>query len=380
MNIAINARLLIKGNITGVGKYIYEIMCSLSAQYPECKFFCFFDRSYDSDFIVAENIIPVVIKPKVRFHPLFYKFWYDVQVSRQLRRLNIDVFISADGLISTTTKVPTIMVIHDLAFEHYSNLIPYRMMRYLKKYTPLCAKKAAHVIAVSEYTKGDIIERYKIEDNKISVAPSGVVNDFFVPLNKIEKKSVKEKYAQGQDFFLFVGTIHPRKNIKNQILAFDKFREDNPKSKHKFLIVGTVWVWDNDLKQIYDNMQYREDIVFTGYIPTEDLAKLMASAIALMYVSIFEGFGIPIVEAFFTETPVITSNTSSMPEVAGDAAIIVNPNNITEIANAMTKIYVDEGFTKVLLQNARNRKNEFSWKKTSDVFIKSLDEIINNIK
>ncbi|MGB4627035.1 MAG: glycosyltransferase family 1 protein, partial [Erysipelotrichaceae bacterium] len=179
--------------------------------------------------------------------------------------------------------------------------------------------------------------------------------------------------------FLFIGTIHPRKNLKNQLLAFDMIKKANSDSTHKFLIVGTKWIWDKELDEAYSKMDFKNDVVFIGHLPTDELSRVTASATALMYVSVFEGFGIPIIEAFESKTPVITSNTSSMPEVAGNAALIVDPFKPEEIFEAMNIIYKDPDTVNRLIENGLNRKELFSWDLTADkfdkVFVKATETI-----
>jgi glycosyltransferase involved in cell wall biosynthesis len=379
MNIAVNTRLLIENNMTGVGWFIFETMQRLVAMHPEHTFYFLFDRPFSTKFMTAPNIIPVVVPPKCRFHPVFYKFWYDFQVSRMLKKLKIDLFISGDGVISTTTKVPTILVIHDLAFEHYPKFIPTYMSRYLRKITPKCAKKAAHIATVSEFSKKDIIAHYGVSPEKISVVYNGT-HQMFQPLSDERKAEIKEEYADGCHYFLFVGTIHPRKNLKNQFLAFDMFKKENPEANHKFLVVGTTWIWDKEVDEVFSNMQHHADVVFIGHLPTCELSELTASATALMYASIFEGFGIPIIEAFESETPVITSNTSSMPEVAADAALVVDPLDPKSIFEAMHQLANNPDIGKQLVENGRERKKLFSWDNTANrfdaIFRETLEKII----
>ncbi|MDD2562600.1 MAG: glycosyltransferase family 1 protein [Salinivirgaceae bacterium] len=374
MNIAVNTRLLLDNNMTGISWYIFETMQRFVEKHPEHTFYYIFDRPYDKKFITAPNIIPVVIPFKCRFHPYFYTIWYDLLVPMVLKMKDIDLFISGDGVLSLTTKIPTILVIHDLAFEHYPTFIPKKMSNYLRSKTSKYAHKAVKIATVSEYSKKDIAERYGIEEAKIGVVYNGT-HQLFKPLTVDQKTEVKNKYAEGNDYFLFVGTIHPRKNLHNQLLGFEMFRKENPDAKHKFIAVGNTWIWDKALNDIYESLEFKSDVNFIGHLPTFDLTQIVSAATALMYASIFEGFGIPIIEAFQSETPVITSNTSSMPEVAADAAILVDPFNPLEIANAMSAIYTNPALRAQLIEKGRTRKECFTWSRTSDLF----DEIVTPI-
>ena len=136
--------------------------------------------------------------------------------------------------------------------------------------------------------------------------------------------------------------------------------------------------WSKDIKTAYENMTYKDDVIFTGRLEPEDLGSVLGSALAITYASIFEGFGIPIIEAFNAETPVITSNTSSMPEIAGDAALIVDPLSVQNIADAMKSVATDEKLRLKLIEKGRKRKNLFSWDKTADNVWMSIEKTIKN--
>jgi len=379
MRIAVNTRLLIDNNMTGIGWFLFETTRRMVENHPEHQFFYFFDRSFHPRFITAKNITPVVLKPKCRFHPLFYRFWYDIQVSRALKKHNIDVFISPDGFCSTTTKVPTLLVIHDLAFVHYPKFIPWYMSRFLTKATGVCARKAERIATVSEYSKHDIHRTYSIPLDKIDVVYNGT-HHHFNPLTEEEKSKIKETYTDGADYFLFVGTIHPRKNLKNQIVAFEKFRNLHPEATHKFLVVGTQWIVEKEFRELLETMQHKRDVIFFGHTPTEQLSQITAAAFVLMYASVFEGFGIPIIEAFQCGTPVITSNTSSMPEVAGDAALIVNPHDPDSILNAMEQLYLNSGLRQELIRKGQLRSQVFSWEKSAMLLEQSLIKMTESIQ
>ena len=161
-------------------------------------------------------------------------------------------------------------------------------------------------------------------------------------------------------------------------LAFDKFK-DGKKSDVKFVIVGEKKWWTKSIANVYENMKFKDEVIFLGRRSAEELCQLMASSLALVYVSYFEGFGIPILEAFACGTAVITSNVTSMPEVAGDAAILVDPFSVDEIADAMEQVSSDEDFRNNLIEKANIRKDKFSWDVTANQLWKSVEKLINEI-
>lgn len=373
MNIGVNTWLLIENHMTGIGWFISETMQRIVKQHPEHTFYYFFDRQFDSHFITSPNIKPIVVRPKCRYHPIFYKLWYNYMIPHALKKYKIDLFISPDSILPLRTKVPSILVLHDISFERYPDFVHKHMLNYLKKVTRLSSEKAHSIATVSEFSKNDIVNFYNINPNKISIVHSGTKN-MFKPLLPEQQESVKREFSDGNDFFIFVGTVHPRKNIKNQLLAFDMFRDANKEARHKFIVVGTKWVWDKDLDTVFSNMKYKDSVIFIGRLSTEKLVKLVASATALMYVSIFEGFGVPILEAFESETPVITAQSSSMPEVAGDAALIVDPFDPKAIFEAMNLIYSDKELAKKLVEKGKEQKLLFSW----DITAKKLNAVLTD--
>ena len=169
---------------------------------------------------------------------------------------------------------------------------------------------------------------------------------------------------------MFVGSLHPRKNLARLFTAFDKFKQQN-RNDVKLVIVGEKRWWTEPIQKSYDAMDCKDDVVFVGRLSAEDLHKVTAAALASVYVSYFEGFGIPILEAFRCDTPVITSNVTSMPEVAGDAALLVDPFNEDSIAEAMAKV-LDENVRKDLILKGRERAKAFSWNQAAEVIWESL--------
>lgn len=346
----------------GIGRFADETLRILTTQHPEHQFIFYFDRKYDDRFIYNSNVVPVVIPPQAR-HPFLFLAWFGVSLPLHFKRTKPDIFLSPDGFLSLNTDIKSVGVIHDLNFEHFPEDIPFLMRKYYTCMFPKFAKKATRIATVSEFSKSDIIETYQIDASKIDVVYNGA-GSIFKPLTQLGKNSVKEKFAQGRDFFFFIGSLHPRKNLVNLFKAFDEFKKSDTQGI-KLVISGARMWWTGEIKQAYESMQYHDEVIFTGRVTDVELADLMASALALTYVSYFEGFGIPILEAFHCETPVITSNITSMPEVAGNAAILVDPFSINSISEAMKKISSDTAFRQKLIIEGQEQRKKFSWELTA---------------
>ncbi|MGI6321018.1 MAG: glycosyltransferase family 4 protein [Bacteroidales bacterium] len=376
MKIAVNTRLLLKNRLEGIGWYTFETLRRIVKAHPEHDFYFLFDRPYDSSFVFEENVTPVVLAPQAR-HPILFMIWFDISVNRFLRKNKIDIFLSPDGYLSLRTKTPSLAVIHDLNFEHYPKDLPWVDRKYYQYFFPRFAQKACRVATVSEFSKKDISQQYNVPLDKIDVTLNGM-NNKFSTIDESEKVKIRAKFSDSKPFFLFVGALHPRKNLTNMFLAFDKFKSEK-QSDVKFVIVGEKKWWTKSIANVYENMEFKDEVIFLGRRSAEELCQLMASSLALVYVSYFEGFGIPILEAFACGTAVITSNVTSMPEVAGDAAILVDPFSHDEIALAMERISSDEDFRNRLIEKANIRKDKFSWDITATQLWESVEKLIDEI-
>lgn len=375
MKIAVNTRLLLPNKLEGIGWFMYETLQRITTQHPEHEFVFIFDRPYSPEFIFAPNVTPVVIGPPAR-HPFLFYAWFEFSVAYIIKKHNCDLFLSPDGYLSLRSNVKQLAVIHDLCFVHYPNDIKWIYRNYLRLFFPRFARKATRIATVSEFSKHDINKQYQIPLHKIDVVYNGV-NEDFKPLTPTEQFAVKQKYTQGNDYFLYVGALHPRKNLGRLLQAFDVFVSKS-KSTTQLVIVGEKQWWNKHLQHTYDTMLNKKKVLFTGRLSTEELNKVLASALALTYIPYFEGFGIPILEGFKCQTPVITSNITSMPEVAGDAALLINPMEIHEIVAAMFSIYKTPELRTALINKGTQRLSEFSWQKSADLLWASMLKTVAN--
>lgn len=363
MKIAVNTRLLLAGRMDGIARFADETLRIITAQHPEHQFYFYFDRKYDERFIYNSNVNPVIIYPQAR-HPFLFLAWFEASLPLHFIGTKPDIFLSPDGFLSLATNVKSIGVIHDLNFEHFPEDIPYFMRKYYSIMFPRFARKASRIATVSEYSKSDIVNTYLVDPSKIDVVYNGA-GTIFKPLPAAEQQQTRINFSHGSPYFFFIGSLHPRKNLVNLFKAFDLFKQSDTKGV-KLLLAGARMWWTDEIRLAFEGMKYRVDVLFTGRVSDEDLASLMASALALTYVSYFEGFGIPILEAFHCDTPVLTSNVTSMPEVAGDAAYLTNPFSITSISEAMLKLSVDADLRQELIIAGREQRNKFSWQQTAD--------------
>ena len=373
MRIGINARFLLSNKMEGFGWFTYEVVKRITIQHPEHEFVLFFDRKYDSKFIFAQNVKPVVLSPQAR-HPILFKIWFNFSISRALKKYKIDLFFSPDGYLSLTTYVKQIGVIHDIYFEHYSKDLKNRDFNYLHKYFPKFAQKANRIITVSEFSKNDIVKMYGISPEKIDVAYNGA-SDEFSPITNEKVISTRARWSNNNPYFLFVGALQPRKNLGRLLKAFDYFKTETA-SNYKLLIVGEAYFWSEEMKKVYAQMKYKNEVIFCGHIQKEELVELMGSAEALTFVSYYEGFGIPIVEAMKCGCPVLVGNQTASPEIAGDAALICNPFDIESIKDALIQLSNDEKLKEELSQKGLRRAQLFNWDSTAEAVWNSIASIL----
>lgn len=369
MKIAVNTRFLLKGKMEGIGWFTYEVLKRLVIQHPEIEFVFFFDRPYAEEFIFGKNVTPVILQPPAR-HPFLWYIWFEFSIKRALKKYQADIFLSPDGYCCLGTTTPTVMVTHDVAHVHYAPQIPWLVRHYYHYYVPRFLRKADQIVSVSEYTKTDIIQQYQIDSHKIRAACNGCKKTF-IPLKEGEKQQIRDQYAGGKDYFFYLGALHPRKNVARLIEAFDRFKQENS-SDIKLLIGGRMAWQTGAIKEAFVKAIFKEDIIFLGYIADEELPKILGGALALTYVSLFEGFGVPLLEAMYCEVPVITSNVSSMPEVVGKAGKLVDPKSIESIAEGMKQIYQDQNLRNHLIELGKTRREKFTWDKATDVVYQSI--------
>lgn len=370
MTIAVNTRFLLKDRLEGIGWFTYETVRRLVKKYPEHQFLFFFDRPFDKQFVFADNVKPIVIFPPAR-HPFLFYLWFEFGVADALKKHKADVFLSTDGFLSLKTKVPTLLVIHDLAHVHFPNQVKFSEQKYYNFFMPKFAKRANRIATVSEYSKKDIHQQYQVPLDHIDVVYNGV-RKAFQPVDELTKSSTKAKYSKGQDYFFYIGAVHPRKNIHRVITAFDQFKQKT-NAPTKLLIAGRFAWQTGVVKDAFDKAVFQKDIQFLNYVADEEVPLLMASALGFVYVSLFEGFGIPLLEAMHCEVPIITANVSSMPEVVGEAAITVSPESIEAIQNAMVKIQTLPEKRQSLINFSKQQRQQFSWEQTAQKLKNSLD-------
>ena len=372
--IAINTRFLLPNKLEGIGWFSYEVLKRWVEWHPEHEFIFIFDRAYDEQFVFSSNVKPIVASPQAR-HPVLFYLWFEWALPAIFKKHKVDAFMSPDGFMSLSADIPTLLVIHDIAWKHFPTQVPWSHRKHYEYYMPRFAKKAAHIATVSEYSKNDIVNHLQVMPEKIDVVYDGA-NESFVPLSLDERVKIEDKYSNGCPYFLYVGSIHPRKNVLRLLQAFELFKS-KADTNMKLLLAGRIAWQSGDVAEQLAKMNYRNDVVFLGYTDAVELPKITAAAFALTYVSLFEGFGIPILEAMYCDVPSISSNSSSMPEVAGDAGLLADPYSVDSITEQMLRLWNEKGLREQLIDRGKIQRLKFSWDLTAEKMWVAMDKILH---
>ena len=255
MKIAINTRFLIKDRLEGIGWFTFEVVKRLIEQHPEDEFIFFFDRPFSNEFVFGKNVKTEVLFPPAR-HPFLWYLWFEWALPKALKKHRPDVFLSPDNYLSLSGKSKTVLVMHDIAHVHYPDEVPFLARKFYNFFVPKYLKKAQKIISVSDFTKKDICQSYQIESSKITVACNGCKEEF-KPIKPGEKEKIKEQFSEGEDYFFYIGAIHPRKNVHRLIQAFDEFKK-RTKAATKLLLGGRFGWQTGVIKSAFENAEIQK--------------------------------------------------------------------------------------------------------------------------
>ena len=285
-----------------------------------------------------------------------------------IAREKLDVYHSPANVVPLRYNGKFAVTIHDLAIYREPKAFPSRQGFSIKYLVPRSINKATKIIAVSESTKKDVTEFFKVDPATIDVIYEGVENGRFSPKRRGDTaamEKLKRRYGIRGDYVLFVGTLEPRKNLIRLLEAcFQLYgRRSDLAKKFQMVLAGQRgWLYDEIFEEV-KNRGLSGNVVFPGYVPAADMPKLYTGATVFIYPSLYEGFGLPVLEAMASGVAVISSNVSSIPEITGDAALLVDPLDTEGMSEALEKLLTDENYRKKLAERGLKRAEEFSWEK-----------------
>lgn len=372
MRIAVNTRFLLPRGLEGLGRYTHHLMQELVRQRPDDEFVFFFDRAYDERYVYGPNVTPVVLRPPAR-HPLLWWWWFERALPAALRRHRIDVLFSPDNFCSLRSEVPTVMTFHDLGYLHFPQQVKRSARWYYQRYFPRYAVRAERLIAISEAVKQDLLRHYPIEDQKMVVAHHAAAGRF-APVDEPTKRRMRERYTQGHPYFLFVGAIQPRKNVANLIRAFTAFKRNTGRSERLVLAGRMAW-HTADVRAELARSPFRSHIVLPGFVDEQTLPRLVGSALVFVLPSYLEGFGLPVLEAQEAGVPVLTTNVSALPEVAGRGALYFPPDDVVLLATLLERLCTDSRTRTQLIERGHRNGQRFSWAASARIVGAEIDAV-----
>ncbi len=358
MRVALNARHLRSDRLEGIGMVTEEVMRRIVASHPDDQFHYFFDRRSDPRFHHGPNVKAHDVFPPTRL-PVLIRYWLNHPVRSKIHKDGADVFFSPDGFIPLGLAVPKVSMVHDAAFLRHPELLPTHIRKFYDTWMPRYLAYTDHIITVSQFSKQELIAGYGIHPDKISVVYNGV-SGVYRPATEEQKQETRRFYTEGEPYFLYLGALHPRKNILTLVKAYEAWRKAGTGS-HKLVIAGRPSWHTDELETAIRQSPYQKDIRLTGYIPEDQAIRYMAAAEALIYPSVYEGFGLPVLEAMSCGVPVICSNASALPEVAGDAALVFDLMDMQQLTQHMETIVSDMSLRNQLIQKGLERRKLFSW-------------------
>jgi len=356
MRIGIDARLVYYRQ-AGIGQYILRLAEALAEMDQENEFILLQSRKHKQAIISQPNFKRASLWTPS--HHRLEQWTLPLEVSLQ----GLDVLHSPDFIPPFRRNYKSVITVHDLAFLFYPNILTKESARYYGQIDQ-AVRDTDHIIAVSRSTRRDITHHLGVSEDEITVIYEAA-NPIYRPLDDERLlRQVKEKYHLPDDFFLFVSTIEPRKNVPTLLRAYRQLLDSYKRSEALVLAGERGWLF-NEVFAVVEDLDLESNALFLGRVPVEDLLYLYNSAKLLVHPAVYEGFGLPPLEAMACGTPVIVSNVSSLPEVVGDAALLVDPENVSELTVAMWRLLTDEDLRADMREKGLKRAAHFSWEKAA---------------
>lgn len=383
MKIAFYGQPLLTDNKTGIGYCEEGLVCGLLRGYPENEYFAdvftpgkreetsciraYGDIGLHECKYISERMFKVIsLILEIPYHWLF----------PQKR----DITHFFNYVIPFGVKGKKVVTVYDLTFLEYPETVRGRTMLMLKRHLKHSIRRADAIIAISDFTKGQILKYYDISPDKIYMVPCGIDSaQYHMSYEENQITKVKKKYGIEGEYFLYLGTLEPRKNIVGLLRAYEKFYhkwKERGEIPRLVLAGGKGWMYD-DIFRTAEEISLGDHILFTGYVDEEDKPCLMKGASVFCFPSFYEGFGMPPLEAMACGTPVLTSNTSSLAEVTGEAAVQVDPYDIEAMADAMYDLYRDHAWREQLRCRGLEQAKKYSWESAAEKLERVYESVVD---
>lgn len=367
------------GGKSGISQYIIKLL----------EEFANIGRRHDIEVIVYRDEKAIFIPPSADFAALLYEVhlrtpvvniaWHQVSLPRLCRERAYDVLFLPAGNRRLPVHVgcPTVGTVHDFSSIHVSGKYDAGRMFYIRHVLPFLIRRLSHVITVSESSCRDIVEYAGVAQRRVSIIPLGVDHKTFHPRDKAEcARQMAQKYGFQPPYILYISRIeHPGKNHARLIEAFSRLKA-KAAVPHQLVLAGSDWTRAEDVHKAAAASACAKDIVFTGFVPGADLPTFYGGAELFVFPSLYEGFGLPLLEAMVCGAPVACSNLSSMPEVAGDAGVLFDPYDEDDMARAMERVLLDPPFRENLVQLGLERARRYTWASTARKTLEVIEQTV----
>lgn len=373
----------LSGSRTGVGYYTKNLLVEMCRQAPDDQFFLH-DLALRQFAINEPFHLPLEESGFYRSlqHPLALMLFLRVvrgvygRIRHSVHLNECDVFFGPNFRGAFAPGLKTVITVHDMAHEYYPETVQDHVLKYFRTDFPSQVERSHLIIAVSETTRRDVINFLNVPEEKVKVVYNGVSSEFRPVTDVARRAEVRQRYALPEHFLLMVGSIQPRKNVTGVLSAVGRLVRKSPSSPlHLVLAGGSSWKSD-ELKKIISDNGLTDYVHFTGYVPEEDLTTLYSMSDIFLFPSLYEGFGLPVIEAMACGVPVVTSNSSCLPEIAGDAAILVDPHNHDDIADGIERLLMDQELRNVCTERGLARAQKFSWENAGRQLLEIFHEIV----
>lgn len=377
MNITIDARLILN-SMTGIGNYLIHLVEALLSIDKKNVYHILVQNNINQNHPINQWCQPNLIKEKMGIRPV--RPGQHLLVPMKLRGKSIDIYHYPHFDLPLLQGHPSVVTIHDLKYIIAPGLFP-EFGSLKKLYMNFCyrmsCRKAEKIIVVSENTKRDLVRLFRVPDHKLTVIPLAANSNNKLIRNKKEIGQKLSKLGIDSKYFLFVGERRPHKNLVRIIEAFQIFKQHGF-DDYKLVIIGKKYGSYSEPEQKIERLNLNENVILKGYVSDEELALYYQGAEAFLFTSLYEGFGIPILEAMRCGTPVITSNISSLPEVAADAALCINPVSSSAIAEAMERLVLHPELKINLTTKGLKRAKMFSWQQAAEQTLAVYQEVFSH--
>jgi len=372
MRIGINL-LPFRRRLTGTGVYAFNIINEVCLLDEKNVYYLFTNKESDGVFNYDLKNIRKVLLPFKAKNTVIRIFWEQFILPFILSKYKIDILFSPSVVSPVFSNCKNVVCIHDLIPFHIENKYTRLRSFYVKKMTKISSRKANFVLTVSKNSKKELIKYCNIPEKKINVTYNGINKKILNP-DFAEWNEFRKKINLFDNYILFVGTLEPGKNLKTLIRAYKLLLEKYNIDCKLVIAGGRGWLYDEIFLEV-ENLHLEKKVIFTGYVPDGILGALYKNAELLVLISLYEGFGIPALEAMYFGVPVIVSNRSSLPEVVGNAGLVVDPNREDEIANAIYEVLTDSVLKTNLIKKGYSQIKKFSWRISAKVAIKTFNEV-----